>query len=94
MFRMRILLAICALLLAQGFQRFHSINRGMLSFKQRSNLALQMSTIDCKPGAPVVKRVDQDQYVAYMTIALSPDSTQRAFNEACELFNEVSCPYL
>jgi hypothetical protein len=38
---------------------------------------------------PVVDNVDKEKNVAYMSITIPGDETQKAFNKACELFNEV-----
>jgi hypothetical protein len=40
------------------------------------------------PGSPVVKKIDKDSNIAFMSVALSGDQTQRAFTKSCELFNE------
>lgn len=37
---------------------------------------------------PVVDNVDKEKNVAYMSITIPGDETQKAFNKACELFNE------
>ena len=43
---------------------------------------------DPTPGAPVLKNVDKETNVAFMSIALSGEQTQAAFTKSCELFNE------
>ena len=40
-------------------------------------------------GKPVIKKIDEDKKIAYMTVALSGEQTQKAFNTACDMFNEV-----
>eukprot|EP01041_Mallomonas_annulata_P012756 gene12756-26867_t len=39
------------------------------------------------PGSPVVKSINKETNVAYMKVALSGAQTQKAFNEACDIFN-------
>lgn len=43
---------------------------------------------DPTPGAPVLKNLDKETNVAFMTIALTGEQTQAAFTKSCELFNE------
>jgi hypothetical protein len=43
---------------------------------------------DPTPGAPVLKNLDKDTNVAFMSIALTGEQTQAAFTKSCELFNE------
>ena len=39
------------------------------------------------PGNPVVKKIDKESNIASMSVALSGEKTQRAFQQSCELFN-------
>jgi hypothetical protein len=52
--------------------------------------SLSLSSVECKPGSPVINRIDEENNIAYMTVAIDGEDTQRAFNKACDLFNEVS----
>lgn len=49
----------------------------------------KMSIVDVQPGSPIVNKLDTENYIAYMTVAIPGDKTQKAFTKACELFNEV-----
>jgi len=51
---------------------------------------LSMSTAEVQPGSPIIKKIDESTKIAYMTIALSGEQTQKAFNSACDMFNEVN----
>lgn len=50
---------------------------------------MMSETETIKPGNPLVKKIDESKKIAYMTIALSGEQTQKAFNTACDMFNEV-----
>ena len=43
---------------------------------------------DPTPGAPVLKNLDKETNVAFMSIALTGEQTQAAFTKSCDLFNE------
>ena len=76
---------LCALFLINGT----SFKNPLIHLGSLKRNFLRMSTIECKPGSPVIKKLDVDNNIAYMTIAVGGEQTQRAFNKACELFNEV-----
>ena len=44
-------------------------------------------TPDPFPGSPVVKKVDKENNIALIAIALTGTQTQKAFQESCDLFN-------
>ena len=41
------------------------------------------------PGSPIVRYVYSNSNLALLSIAVSGETTQKAFNQACEIFNEV-----
>jgi len=41
------------------------------------------------PGSPIVRYVYSNSNLALLTIAVSGEATRKAFNQACEIFNEV-----
>lgn len=43
---------------------------------------------DPSPGVPVLKTVDKETNIAYMSIALTGEQTSIAFTKSCEMFNE------
>jgi hypothetical protein len=43
---------------------------------------------DPSPGVPVLKNLDKDTNIAFMSIALTGEQTQAAFAKSCDLFNE------
>lgn len=49
---------------------------------------LKMSSDVASFGNPIVKKIDKETNVAFMTIGLSGEQTQKAFKKSCELFNE------
>lgn len=46
------------------------------------------ATAVAQPGSPLVKKVDKTDAIAYLTVALTGAQTQKAFTEACDMFNE------
>lgn len=62
-----------------GLQRIPSCVRERIGFQ----LYAGVTTGD----APVVKKIDKESNIAYMTVTISADDTQKAFAQACELFN-------
>jgi len=42
------------------------------------------------PGSPVIKFINKDTNIASMSVAIAGDITQKAYSEACDLFNAVS----
>ena len=67
--------------------------RGPLTRIRKTSLLLTktmtMMTDEVLHGKPVIKKIDEDKKIAYMTVALSGEQTQKAFNTACDMFNEV-----
>ena len=57
-------------------------------FRFKSSQILSLSSTDCKPGSPIIKSIDKDNNIAYMTVAISGEDTQKAFSKAVEMFNE------
>ena len=41
------------------------------------------------PGSPIIRYVYSNSNLALLSIAVSGQTTQKAFNQACELFNQV-----
>ncbi len=68
-----------------SFRIFHSPR----SKVWRRSSIIEMSTVQVSPGAPLVNKIDAENNIAYMSVAISGEHTQRAFNKACDLFNEV-----
>lgn len=67
----------------------------------QSSTSLYMSSPDtpttsaaATPGKPVVRRLDEEANVAYMTVAISGEQTDRAFKKSCAAFNEVNIRHL
>ena len=58
------------------------------AFRMKSSHVLSLSSVECQPGSPIVKKVDDATNIAYMTVAISGESTQKAFTKAVEMFNE------
>ena len=58
------------------------------AFRVRSSHTLSLSSVDCQPGSPIVKKIDKDTNIAFMTVAISGEDTQKAFSKAVEMFNE------
>lgn len=42
------------------------------------------------PGSPVIKFINKESNIASMSVAIAGDITQKAYLEACDLFNAVS----
>ena len=42
------------------------------------------------PGSPVIKFINKESNIASMSVAIAGDITQKAYTEACDLFNAVS----
>jgi len=40
------------------------------------------------PGSPVIRSMNKESGKAMMAVALTGEQTQKAFSEACDLFNE------
>jgi Bacterial trigger factor protein (TF) len=85
---------ICCLLSVQSLRTpFRSIRQTTSSLASRYTF-LSAATggnalyPDPTPGAPVLKNLDKDTNVAFMSIALTGEQTQAAFTKSCELFNE------
>jgi hypothetical protein len=39
------------------------------------------------PGSPIIKSLDKESNIASIRLALTGAQTQKAFTEACEIFN-------
>lgn len=61
----------------------------MRRYSSFNGITMMSETETIKPGNPLVKKIDESKKIAYMTIALSGEQTQKAFNTACDMFNEV-----
>jgi len=68
------------------FRNVRIMNKGYLHSTSDGTDATSLSP-EPFPGSPIVKRVDKELNVAYMKIALTGAQTQKAFNEACDIFN-------
>ena len=39
-------------------------------------------------GQPLIKKLDERENLAILEVVLSPEQTQKAFDTACEMFND------
>ena len=58
------------------------------AYRAKTNHILSLSSAECKPGFPIVKKVDSESNIAFMTVAISGEDTQKAFTKAVEMFHE------
>ena len=85
--------AVSCLLAVQGLRTFGSIRRTVSTFGTSARYTSLSATggnalyPDPTPGAPVLKNLDKETNVAFMSIALTGEQTQAAFTKSCELFN-------
>lgn len=97
MMKFCILLLLVLVVCSYAFRHVGVRSFGIVRQHAKSCRSLTMSTTeggstallpDPSPGAPIVRKVDKSLNVAYMTVALTGEQTQRAFAQSCDLFNE------
>lgn len=54
----------------------------------RTSTSLSVAMAEPEATAPTVQKVDKESNVAKMTVTLSGEQTQKAFQRSCDLFNE------
>jgi len=87
------LILFLSLLVAVEVHGFSKVGWSFSRFTKSANKLsqLQMGLVmpsGAIPGQPVVKNVDSEKNIAYMSVAVSGDKTQKAFSKACDMFNE------
>ena len=83
---------ILSVMVALDVQGYSMVGWSSTRFASRIRSSqLQMGLVmpsGAAPGNPVVKNVDSEKNIAYMSVALGGEQTQKAFSKACDMFNE------